>query len=198
VQDVITSAKCLSAFDIHKEDPRLRDRYGRDTYGQSALLARRLIEAGVTFATVYYPGLAGSWDTHANNFETLKNQNLPGFDRVLSALLDDLKDRGMDKEVLVLCFGEFGRTPRVNGTAGRDHWPGALSVVLAGGGLKMGQVIGATDTRGEYPQTRPLSPQDLLATLYKFLDVDYRHVFYDAGQRPVPIVHEGNPIEELF
>jgi hypothetical protein len=196
--DVITSSKCRDAFDIHKEDPRLRDRYGRDTYGQSALLARRLIEAGVTFTTVYYPGLAGSWDTHANNFETLKNQNLPGLDRVVSALLDDLRDRGMDRNVLVMGFGEFGRTPRVNGTAGRDHWPGALSVFLAGGGLKMGQVIGSTDTRAEYPRTRPLSPQDLLATLYKFLDIDYRHVFYDAGQRPIPIVHEGNPIEELF
>jgi hypothetical protein len=192
--DIVTSAKCRAAFDVHKEDARLRDRYGRNTVGQSTLLARRLVEAGVTYVTVN----TGGWDTHGNNFQELKKNLLPTYDRALAALLEDLYDRGLDKKVLVISYGEFGRTPRINPQAGRDHWPGAMSVVMAGGGLKMGQVIGSTDRSAEYPQTRAVGPQDVLATMYHVLGIDYRHEFYDGGQRPIPILNEGKPIEELI
>jgi hypothetical protein len=192
--EIVTSADCRRAFDIHQEDPRLRDRYGRDSWGQSTLLARRLVEAGATYVTVNL----GGWDTHSNNFQELKTRLLPRYDRALAALLEDLHDRGLDKKVLVLTYGEFGRTPRVNPTAGRDHWPGAMSVVFAGGGLKMGQVVGSTDPKAEYPKTRAVGPQDVLATMYHVLGIDYRHEFYDAAQRPIAILNEGKPIEELI
>jgi hypothetical protein len=195
--EIITSARCREAFDIHKEETRLRDRYGRDSNGQSVLLARRLVEAGVTFVTVNL-GASLGWDTHSNNFEALKTANLPMYDRAVAALVEDLADRGQDKKVLVVSYGEFGRTPRVNGTAGRDHWPGAMSVLFAGGGLKMGQVVGSTDARAEYPKTRPFGPQDILATMYHTLGIDYRQEFRDGGQRPIPILNEGKPIEELI
>jgi hypothetical protein len=192
--EIITSAETRKAFDVGTEDVRLRDRYGRDTFGQSCLLARRLVEAGVTFVTISTPY---GWDTHGNNFEMLRNDNLPGFDRGVASLVEDLGERGLGKRVLVVCYGEFGRTPRVNEQGGRDHWPGAMSVLLAGGGLKMGQVVGSTDPRGEYPKTRAVSPQDILATMYHVLGIDYRHTFYDAGQRPVQVLNEGQAIEEL-
>jgi hypothetical protein len=192
--EIVTSPDCRNAFDIHKEDPRLRDRYGLDSWGQSTLLARRLVEAGVTYVTVNM----GGWDTHNNNFQALKTHNLPRYDRALTSLVEDLYERGLDKKVLVITYGEFGRTPRINPTAGRDHWPGAMSVVFAGGGLKMGQIIGSTDPKAEYPKTRAVSPQDMLATMYHVLGIDYRHEFYDAAQRPIPILNEGKPIEELI
>jgi hypothetical protein len=192
--EIVTSPECRNAFDIHNEDPRLRDRYGRNTWGQSALLARRLVEAGATYVTVNM----GGWDTHSNNFQSLKTHNLPQYDQALAGLVSDLHDRGLDQNVLVMTYGEFGRTPRINAQAGRDHWPGAMSVLFAGGGLKMGQVIGSTDRKAEYPKTRAVGPQDVLATMYHVLDIDYRHVFYDAGQRPIPILNEGKPIEELL
>jgi hypothetical protein len=191
--EIVTGPRCRSAFDIHREDPRLRDRYGRDSWGQSALLARRLVEAGVTFVTVNM----GGWDTHNNNFQSLRISNLPRYDRALAALLEDLGERGLDRRVLVVAYGEFGRTPRINNTAGRDHWPGAASVVFAGGGLRMGQVVGATDARAEYPSARAVGPQDVLATMYHVLGVDYRHEFHDAAQRPIPVLNEGRPIAEL-
>jgi hypothetical protein len=192
--DIVTSDDCRRAFDVHKEDPRLRDRYGRDSWGQSALLARRLVEAGVTYVTVNM----GGWDTHSNNFQELKNRLLPRYDQALAALVNDLHERGLDKKVLVMTYGEFGRTPRINKDAGRDHWPGAMSVVFAGGGLKMGQVIGSTDVKAEGPRTRAVGPQDVLATMYHVLGIDYRHEFSDAAKRPIPILNEGNPIEELI
>jgi hypothetical protein len=192
--DIVTSDDCRRAFDIHKEDPKLRDRYGRDAWGQSALLARRLVEAGVTYVTVNM----GGWDTHSNNFQSLKTSLLPRYDRALAALVQDLHERGLDRKVLVISYGEFGRTPRINKDAGRDHWPGAMSVVFAGGGLKMGQVIGSTDARAEAPRTRAVGPQDVLATMYHVLGIDYRHEFIDAAKRPIPILNEGNLIEELI
>jgi hypothetical protein len=193
--EIVTSAACREAFDLEREDPRLRDRYGRDTWGQSALLARRLVEAGVTFVTL---NTGFNWDTHGDNFPTLKNINLPMLDRALGTLVQDLFERGLHERVLVVVYGEFGRTPRVNATAGRDHWPGAMSVVFSGGGLKMGQVIGATDPKGEAPKLRPLRPQDVLATVYHVLGIDQHRVFQDAGQRPVPILNEGQAITELI
>jgi hypothetical protein len=192
--EIVTSKNCRNAFDIEREEPRLRDRYGRDSWGQSALLARRLVEGGATYVTVNM----GGWDTHNNNFQSLKTRNLPRYDQAIAALVQDLHERGLHRRVLVISYGEFGRTPRVNGTAGRDHWPGAMSVVFAGGGLRMGQMIGTTDSRAEYPTSRAASPQDVLATMYHVLGIDYRHEFHDAGQRPIPILNEGRPIEELI
>jgi hypothetical protein len=192
--DIVTSADCRRAFDIHQEDPKVRDRYGRDSWGQSTLLARRLVEAGVTYVTVNL----GGWDTHANNFNELKTRLLPRYDRALATLLEDLHDRSLSQKVLVMTYGEFGRTPRINPQAGRDHWPGAMSVVFAGGGLKMGQMIGSTDPKAEYPKTRAVGPQDVLATMYHVLGIDYRHEFYDAARRPITILNEGQPIEELI
>jgi hypothetical protein len=192
--DIVMSEDCRRAFNLDKEEPRLRDRYGRDTFGQSSLLARRLIESGVTFVAV---DTTVGWDTHDNNFQILKSTNLPLFDRTVSALISDLHDRGLGKRVLVVCYGEFGRSPRVSNGAGRDHWPGAMFALLAGGGLKMGQAIGSTDGRGEYPRTRPVGPQDLLVTIYHVLGIDYRQVFHDNSGRPIPILNEGKPIEEL-
>src|SRR5262249_59862262 len=122
--DIVTGERCRNAFDIPREAARVRDRYGRDSWGQSTLLARRLVEAGVTYVTVNM----GGWDTHNNNFQSLKTNNLPRYDRALAALIEDLHQRGLDRQVLVMTYGEFGRTPRVNPTAGRDHWPGAMSV----------------------------------------------------------------------
>jgi hypothetical protein len=192
--DIVTGERCRRAFDIHQEDPRLRDRYGRDTWGQSALLARRLVEAGVTFVTLN----VGGWDTHGNNFHELKSRLLPRYDQALAALVQDLHERGLDKQVLVVTYGEFGRTPRINPQAGRDHWPGAASVVFAGGGLKMGQMIGTTDARAEYPKTGAVGPQDVLATMYHVLGIDIQYTFYDAAQRPLKVLNEGKAIEELI
>jgi hypothetical protein len=192
--DIVTGPACRAAFDISKEEPRLRDRYGRDTWGQSLLLARRLVQAGVTFVTVDM----GGWDTHGNNFQELKSNLLPRYDRALAALIADLHQRSLSEKVLVVAYGEFGRTPRVNESAGRDHWPNAMSVVFAGGGLRMGQAIGTTDAKAENPKTGALGPQDVLATIYHVLGIDFRHEFYDAGRRPIPILNQGKPIAELI
>jgi uncharacterized protein (DUF1501 family) len=172
----------------------LRDHYGRNDLGQCCLLARRLVEAGVTYVTVQ---AGGGWDTHGDNFKQLKNNLLPKYDQALAALVSDLYDRGLDKDVLVMAMGEFGRTPRINGGAGRDHWPGAMSIVYAGGGLKMGQVIGTTNATAEHPTSKAATPGCVLATMYHALDIDYKHAFYDEAQRPLPILNEGEPIEEL-
>jgi hypothetical protein len=192
--EIVTSEDTRKAFNIHAEDPKLRDQYGRNSWGQSALLARRLVEAGVTFVTVNM----GGWDTHSNNFQSLKTSLLPKYDQAMAALVSDLHERGLAKKVLVVSYGEFGRTPRINKDAGRDHWPGAMSVIFAGGGLKMGQVVGSTDAKAEAPKTRALGPQDVMATMYHVLGIDYRHEFYDAAQRPLAILNEGKPIEELI
>ncbi len=193
--EMVTSNKALAAFDIAKEDAKLRDEYGRNDLGQSCLLARRLVEAGVSYVTIQ---AGGGWDTHANNFSELKNKLLPKYDRAVMALVNDLQQRGLAERVLVMAMGEFGRTPKINPGSGRDHWPGAMSVLYAGGGLKMGQVIGSTDARAEYPNSRPCSPGDLLATMYHVLGVDHHHVFYDQAQRPMPVLPQGAPISELI
>jgi hypothetical protein len=192
--EIVTSDKTRKAFDIKKEDAALREEYGRNDLGQSCLLARRLVEAGVTFVSIE---AGGGWDTHGDNFNQLKKSLLPKFDQALAALVSDLDRRGQSSRVLVMAMGEFGRTPRINPQAGRDHWPGAMSVVYAGGGLRMGQVIGSTDPRAEYPATRPCSPGCVLATMYHVLGVDTEHTFYDAAQRPLPVLNEGRAIEEL-
>lgn len=193
--EMVTSDKAQKAFDIAKEDPRLRESYGRHDLGQSCLLARRLVEAGVTYVTIQ---AGGGWDTHGDNFKQLKDNLLPKYDRAVATLVQDLYDRGLANDVLVMAFGEFGRTPRINGGAGRDHWPGAMSILFAGGGLKMGQTIGTTDPRAEAPATRPYSPGCVLSTMYHVLGINHKHSFYDEANRPLPILSEGKPIEELI
>ncbi len=209
---MLTNPAMARAFDIGKEDPRLRDRYGRHLWGQSCLLARRLAEAGAAVITidalapvmgrpVYF-----SWDDHANaqpgwDLAEGMRWRAPFMDQALSALIEDVYDRGLDGKVLIVAAGEFGRTPRLsraNGCLGRDHWPDAMCALLSGGGLRMGQVVGSTNARGEHPKDRPLTPKDLLATLYRHLGIDYRREFKDFTGRPVPILGEGEPIDELI
>jgi hypothetical protein len=191
--EMVTSPAARQAFAIGEEDAATRDLYGQTRLGQSLLLARRLVEAGVTFVTVD----AGGWDTHANNFESLKSKKLPDFDRAWAGLLRDMDRRDLLRDTLVLVWGEFGRTPRINQNAGRDHWPGAQSVVLAGGGMTMGQAVGTSDARAELPKERPLTPEDVLATMYHHLGIDRDHEFLNEAQRPLKILNGGTPIREL-
>ncbi len=192
--EMVTNTKAQTAFDINREDPKLRDRYGRHDLGQCCLLARRLVEAGVTFVTIQ---AGGGWDTHGDNFKSLKNGLLPKYDEAVTALVNDLHARGLNEDVLVMTMGEFGRTPRINPQAGRDHWPQAMSILYAGGGLKMGQAIGTTNATAEYPTSKPYTPGCVLATMYHVLGIDHKHIFHDSAQRPLPILNEGEPIPEL-
>jgi hypothetical protein len=194
---LLTSRETQSAFDIHREDPRLRDRYGRTTYGQSVLLARRLVEAGVRFVTVYYSPGIGGWDTHIDNFNTLKNSRLPITDQTLSALIEDLDARGLLDETLIVWTGEFGRTPRINPQAGRDHWPSCYTVLMAGGGLKRGYIHGASDSSGAYPRDSPCTPDDLSATMFHCLGIDPSTELRDQLDRPIPVSY-GEPITSLL
>jgi hypothetical protein len=193
--EMVAGSRAQEAFDLRRESAETRDRYGRTTAGQGFLLARRLVEAGVTFVTVL-PG--GGWDTHVNNFSILKKSCAPLIDRALAALVSDLYERGLDRRVLVLISGEFGRTPTINAQAGRDHWPGAFSTLFAGGGMRVGQVVGATDRRGRYPITHAYGPGDVLATVYHFLGIDPRAQFLDRSGRPISVLNEGRPIPELL
>ena len=193
--EMVTNTKAQRAFDVQKEPDRLRERYGRNDLGQCCLLARRLVEAGVTYVTVQ---AGGGWDSHSNNFKQLKDNLLPKFDQAVAALVTDLCERGLQDDVLVVAFGEFGRTPKINKDAGRDHWPGAMSILYAGGGLKMGQAIGTTNATAEYPTSKPASPGCVLSTMYHVLGIDPGHVFYDQAQRPLPVLSEGEPIKELI
>jgi hypothetical protein len=193
--EMVTNDKAIQAFDIQQEDATLRERYGRNDLGQSCLLARRLVEAGVTFVAIQ---AGGGWDTHGDNFKQLKDNLLPKYDRSVATLVQDLYDRGLQDDVLVMSFGEFGRTPRINPGAGRDHWPGAMSILYAGGGLKMGQVVGTTNDKAEYPTSKAATPGCVLSTMYHALGIDYHHVFYDHARRPLPILNEGQPIEDLI
>lgn len=192
--EMVTNTKAQKAFDVNQESVKLRDRYGRHDLGQCCLLARRLVEAGVTFVTIQ---AGGGWDTHANNFNELKNHLLPRYDEAVAALVEDLHERGLTEDVLVMATGEFGRTPKINPQAGRDHWPGAMSVLFAGGGLKMGQLIGTTDSTASYPNSKPASPGCVLSTMYRVLGIDHHYTFYDHAQRPLPILPEGEPIQDL-
>ena len=192
--EMVTNDKAQRAFNIQAEDPKLRDLYGRHDLGQSCLLARRLVEAGVTFVAIQ---AGGGWDTHGDNFKQLKDNLLPKFDRAVASLVTDLYDRGLQNDVLVMACGEFGRTPRINPGAGRDHWPGAMSVLYAGGGLRMGQAIGETNDKAEFPTTKAYTPGCVLSTMYHTLGINHHHAFYDQANRPLPILNEGEPIREL-
>jgi hypothetical protein len=193
--DLLTSPKAREAFDLGKEPPALRDRYGRDLFGSSVLLARRLVEAGVTFVTIHTEAKPnGHWDTHENNFNMLRHLLLPFLDRSLSALLDDLDDRGLLESTLVVVTGDMGRTPKVNGKAGRDHWPQCGFCLFAGGGTKPGVVHGTTDKTAAYPVDHPVSAGDLVATVYHLVGVDPEATVPDHTGRPTHISHGGRPV----
>ena len=196
---LLTSKEAAAAYDISAEAAGTRDRYGRHTFGQSALLARRLVEAGVTFVTVN----CVPWDHHgtANRLATKPGaeQLIPPFDRALAALVRDLIARGLYERTLVVAMGEFGRTPRMNPEGGRDHWGNAFSVLMGCGSMKMGQAVGRSTPKGEYVADRPVSPQDVTATVFKHLGIDARKVrFADGLDRPTALVETGEPVHELF
>jgi len=200
---LITSQEAKQAFDIAAEPQPLRNKYGRKTIGQSTLLARRLVERGVPFVTVNNRG----WDTHNDLYTRLKEGYtgarvpvglIPSLDLALSALIDDLKDRRLFDETLIVVMGEFGRTPKLNTAGGRDHWPRVFSVVMAGGGVKGGQVVGESDAVGEGPKKRPVTPTDLAATIYTLLGVDPDTELHTADGRPVKVNANGKVISELL
>ena len=194
--EMVSNDATRNAFDLSQEPQKLRERYGNTRVGQEAILARRLVEAGVPFTLVNF-SINQDWDTHTKNFPTLKNTRLPNLDRAISALLDDLQERGMLDSTLVAVITEFGRTPKINATAGRDHWSDVFSIILAGGGLKSGQVIGTSNSKGEVPHDRPVHYNDVLATIYGQLGVPTDRVHFDEG-RPVPVLYSGKPIHELL
>ncbi len=192
--ELMTSPSAKKAFDIHAEADKLRDEYGRNTLGQSCLMARRLVEAGVRCVTIDH----SNWDTHNDNFATLKRQLLPWLDAGLSTLLRDLAERGLLETTLVIVTGEFGRTPRINKDAGRDHWGPAFTVSLAGGGIRGGRVVGKSDARAERPASEPYGPEDLSATLCHLLGIDPAEEFLTPDGRPVAIVNNGRIIRDLL
>jgi hypothetical protein len=200
---LVTSPQAKQAFDLAQEQPAVRARYGPRTVGQSCLLARRLVERGVAFVTVNYTG----WDTHDGLVLRLKEGYagakvgvglVPMFDLAFAALVRDLSERGLLDETLVIAMGEFGRTPKLNTRGGRDHWPRVFSVVLAGGGIKGGQVLGSSDRVGESPKDRPVTPADLAHTIYTLLGVDPAREIHTADGRPVQINQGGQTIRELL
>ena len=197
--DTLTTAEVRGAFQIDREDPRLRDRYGRHIHGQCLLLARRLVEAGVGLVTAnWHDDGQNFWDTHGNNFNRLKNDLMPPADRGFSALLDDLDARGLLDETLVVWVGEFGRNPKITaGNAGREHWPRCYSAALAGGGIAGGQVYGASDRWAAYPSRDPVSPDDLGATILHALGIDPSLALTDSVGPPLRI-NTGRPVVEMF
>ncbi len=191
--DLVTGERAQQAFDIDREQPRIRDRYGRTTVGQGMLLARRLVEAGVTLVTVRVVG----WDDHQRIEDRMRKKG-PAYDQAVAALVTDLYDRGLDRDVLVVAIGEFGRTPRVNRDAGRDHWGKVMSVLFSGGGLRMGQVVGASDRNGEAPIEAPYRPENVLATVYRHLGIDPALTFNDHTGRPRYLLERREIINELI
>jgi hypothetical protein len=190
---MLLSSEARSAFAIEQEGDRLRERYGRNTFGQSCLLARRLIERGVRFATVNF----GGWDHHKDIWKNLDSK-LPEFDRGLSALIEDMHDRGLLANTLVLVFGEFGRTPKINKDVGRDHWGPAASLLFAGCGVRGGLVLGATDKQGAFVTRRPVAPADVACTLFETLGIDPRKMLKAPDGRPQEILDKGELVRELF
>jgi Protein of unknown function (DUF1501) len=202
--DLVVGAEGRKAFDISLEDPKLRESYGRHTWGQSTLLARRLVEAGSTFVTVH----CGGWDHHWDLQKGMENY-LPMVDSAVSALFEDLSNRGLSDKVLVVLCGEFSRTPRMNnggnggpplsmGTPGRDHWGQAMFCLMGGGGIQGGQIVGSTNAKGEVPKERAVTPSDIHATIYHVLGVDPTSSFLDHTGRPVPAIDHGQIIQELI
>jgi hypothetical protein len=192
--EILRCDRTKRAFDLTREPQSMRERYGLTPFGQGALAARRLVEAGVRFVTV----TLGGWDTHQKNFEALSKRLLPQLDRTLSALLEDLHGRGLLDRTVVYCAGEFGRTPKVNKTAGRDHWARSMAVLLAGGGFRAGHVYGSTDSQGMAPAADPCTPDDLAATLFHQLGIDPHLELQTPTGRPIQLFREGNVIDRLI
>ena len=174
-------------------DPGAANRCGAPAWSQRILLARRLVEAGVRIVTVDLRW----WDTHVQGFDSLRRGFLPRFDRAFSALIEDMHWRGLLESTLVVAWGEFGRTPRVNNDAGRDHYPNVFSAALAGGPVQGGRIVGKSDAKGAFPKTNPKSPQDVLATIYQHLGIDVNVAYQDSAGRPIPVLPSGQPIQEL-
>ena len=208
--DMVTNGKARKAFDLSDEPAHIHKLYGGHRWGQSALLARRLVEAGVSFVTINTAPDSLCWDWHLN----IVNDNRPAdgslgpsrgmdlsgppLDQMIAALVTDIYQRGLDKKVMLLVWGEFGRTPRINKTGGRDHWGPLMSILLAGGGMKVGQVIGQSNSRGETPVDRPIHPNDVLATVYRHLGIDPSSHTVTREGRPIPLLPNGEPISELI
>ncbi len=192
--DLISSPKAQAAFDVEKEPEEVRDHYGRNDFGQRLLLARRLTGVGVSFVTVYN----GGWDHHSDIFKEPFKKKVERVDTGMAALINDLHDRGQLDSTMVLLLGEFGRTPKINDRVGRDHWPHAMSVLVAGAGVPPGQVIGATDVKGYYASENIYSPEDFACSLYTKMGIDPHKILYTNTGRPLPIVNGGAPIKELF
>ena len=217
--DLLVSEKARNAFDLSQESAATHERYGRHAWGARAMMARRWVEAGSKFVTMvlenpYVSGITPlkegvyNWDSHAVNCHMFNDllTRLPIYDRVITALIEDLYARGLDQKVLLVVTGEFGRTPRISSSIGtqtgvmqpgRDHWPNAMSVLLSGGGIRTGQVIGSTNSKGEHPQDRPMIPGDLWATVFRHLGINIKHTFPDLSGRPMYILPDGTPIAEL-
>jgi len=192
--NIMTSPLAKQAFDIERESNKTRENYGMTSMGQCCLLARRLVEAGCRFVSIEN----GHWDTHRKNTYSLRELLCPSFDQAIPALLDDLSDRGLLEKTLVVVTTEFGRTPRINPLAGRDHWPNAFSILMSGAGLKTGLTIGKTDKTASEVIDRPITPQDMCATVLKVLGIDHRQLLHTPLGRPIPLVDHGTPVQELF
>ncbi|MES2791427.1 MAG: DUF1501 domain-containing protein [Planctomycetota bacterium] len=197
---LLTSDKIRTALDIRREPAKVRDRFGRHLFGQSTLMARRMIEAGARFVTVCWDGATGTdgWDTHFNGPDLGKHL-LPKFDQTYSALLEDLTERGLLQDTLVVCLGEMGRTPRATtATWGRDHWSFCFPALIAGAGVRGGTIIGRSDKDAAYPLERRVTPQDLARTIYQSMGISDHELVYDTLGRPLPVMDDGQPISELF
>jgi uncharacterized protein (DUF1501 family) len=192
--ELLLSPKAQAAFDLKREEKTVRDLYGRNDFGQRLLMARRLVEVGVSFVTVYN----GGWDHHTKLFEAYKGEHIRNLDRGVAGLLRDLDARGLLDTTLVLVLGEFGRTPKVNKDAGRDHWPHAMSVMVAGAKTPRGAIIGATDAKGYNASENVYRPEDFAASLYMKMGIDHAQVLHTNTGRPVPLVNNGRLIKELF
>jgi uncharacterized protein (DUF1501 family) len=199
---LLSSPEASRAFELDREPASIRERFGYSSFGQGCLLARRLVESGVRLVTVnwardYQPKIADHWDTHADHFRLTRDKLCPAFDAGLSALLEDLDQRGLLEETLVVVMGEFGRTPQVNNNGGRDHWPGCNSVLLAGGGIRGGIVHGASDNLAAYPAHDPVGPEDLAATIYHALGIPLDTTLIDHTGRPMPLC-TGKPLAPIL
>jgi hypothetical protein len=192
--DLVSSREAQAAFDLSKEPEKVRETYGRNDFGQRLLLARRLVEVGVSFVTVNY----GGWDHHEKIFTSLKGSIMKNLDQGVAALISDLDQRGLLDNTLVIALGEFGRTPKVNDRGGRDHWPHAMSVLMAGAQIPRGQIVGATDVKGYYASENVHTPEDFAASLYTKMGIDPGMILHTNAGRPVQLVNGGKPIKELF
>jgi hypothetical protein len=192
--DMVVSPQAQAAFDIHREDEKVREAYGRNDFGQRLLMARRLVEVGVSWMTVY----SGGWDHHTKLFDAYKGEQVKKMDQGVAALIDDLDTRGLLDTTMVVLLGEFGRTPKVNKDGGRDHWPHAMSVLMAGAGIPRGQIVGATDAKGYHASENVYRPEDFAASLYTKMGIDHTQVMHTNTGRPIQLVNNGRLIKELF